>query len=54
MDLSPKGLVFDRPLLEGDVFHEFDKKFKALKANELKNSLSVKTLDFQQVLSQMV
>jgi hypothetical protein len=54
MDLSAKGLVFDRPLLEGDIFNEFDKKFKALKPNELKNSLSVNKTEFQTVLSQMV
>lgn len=54
MDLSVKGLVFDRPLIEGDVFEDFDKKFKLLQPIELKNSLSVSKTEFQNVLSQMV
>lgn len=54
MDLSAKGLVFDRDLIEGDVFEEFDKKFKLLKPIELKSSLSVTKSEFQNVLSQMV
>lgn len=49
-----KGLVFDRDLIYGDVFDDFDKKFKLLNAGELKNSLSVSKTEFQNILSQMV
>lgn len=54
MDLSVKGLVFDRPLLDGDIFDEFDKKFQLLTSTELKTSLSVTKIQFQNVLSQIV
>lgn len=54
MDLSAKGLVFDRKLIDGEVLAEFDKKFKVLQATEIKTSLSVTTYEFQNVLSQTV
>jgi hypothetical protein len=54
LDLNPKGLVFDRPLIEGEDFEDFDEKFQLLKPMELKNSLNVTKSDFLNVLSQMV
>lgn len=54
LDLKSKGLVFDRPLIDGDELDEFDEKFQLLKPIELKNSLNVTKSDFLNVLSQMV
>lgn len=54
MDLSSKGLVFDRDPVDGETFEDFHKKFKLLKPIELKSSLSVTKTEFQNVLSQMV
>ncbi|KAG5683430.1 hypothetical protein PVAND_012711 [Polypedilum vanderplanki] len=54
MDLESKGLIFDRELIEGEAFIEFDKKFRLLKPVEIRNSLTVTTSDFQNVLGQTV
>ena len=54
MDIGAKGLVFDRQLISGDEFDEFDKKFKTLRPNEIKNSLKVSKSEFQMILSQIV
>jgi hypothetical protein len=54
MDLTEKGLCFDRELIMGEVYEDFDKKFNLLELPELKTSLSVTKNEFQNVLSQMV
>lgn len=54
MDLNAKGLVFDRDAIDGETFEDFDKKFRLLKAAEIKSSLTVSTNEFQNVLGQTV
>lgn len=54
MDLDGKGLIFDRELVDGEHFSEFDKKYRLLKPGEIRNSLTVTTSEFQSVLGQTV
>lgn len=54
MDLEQKGLIFDRELIEGDAFSDFDKKFRLLKPSEIRSALTLATSEFQNVLSQTV
>lgn len=54
MDLSAKGLVYDRDPIGGSKLQEFTKKFNLLTPNELRTSLSVSSTEFQTVLSQNV
>ncbi|KAL7030285.1 hypothetical protein ACKWTF_006601 [Chironomus riparius] len=54
MDLGQKGLIFDRDVIEGEALIDFDKKYRLLKPSEIRNSLTITTSEFQNVLSQTV